>query len=85
MAKIRAASREDVPLILSFIKELAEYERLSHEVVATEDSLREGLFGEWPVAEVVIGEHGGFSDRYRSFGRREPDRRSRGFSDDAPW
>jgi GNAT superfamily N-acetyltransferase len=59
MAKVRTASREDVPLILSFIKELAEYERLSHEVVATEDSLREWLFGERPVAEVVIGEHGG--------------------------
>ena len=56
---IRAASEEDVPLILSFIRELAEYERLSHEVVATEEALREHLFGERPVAEVVIGEHGG--------------------------
>jgi len=56
--RVRAASTEDVPLILSFIKELAEYERLSHEVVATEDSLREWLFGERPVAEVVIGEQG---------------------------
>ena len=56
--RVRAASAEDVPLILSFIKELAEYERLSHEVVATEDSLREWLFGERPVAEVVIGEQG---------------------------
>jgi GNAT superfamily N-acetyltransferase len=57
--RVRAASTEDVPLILSFIKELAEYERLSHEVVATEDSLREWLFGEQPVAEVLIGEHAG--------------------------
>jgi GNAT superfamily N-acetyltransferase len=56
---VRAASTEDVPLILSFINELAEYERLSHEVVATEDSLQEWLFGERPVAEVVIGEHRG--------------------------
>ena len=48
-----------MPLILSFIKELAEYERLSHEVVATEDSLREWLFGERPVAEVLLGESGG--------------------------
>ncbi|HEX6709301.1 MAG TPA: GNAT family N-acetyltransferase [Rubrobacter sp.] len=56
---VRAASTEDVPLILSFINELAEYERLSDEVVATEDSLREWLFGERPVAEVVIGEHRG--------------------------
>ena len=56
---VRAASQEDVPLILSFIKELAEFERLSHEVIATEDSLREWLFGERPVAEAVIGEHRG--------------------------
>jgi GNAT superfamily N-acetyltransferase len=37
------------------IKELAEYERLSHEVVATEDSLRGWLFGEQRAAEVVLG------------------------------
>jgi GNAT superfamily N-acetyltransferase len=49
------AREEDVPLILSFIRELAEYERLSHEVVATEAGLREELFGPRPVAEVVIG------------------------------
>jgi GNAT superfamily N-acetyltransferase len=54
---VRAASTEDVPLILSFIKELAEYERLSHEVVATEEALRDALFGERPVAEVLIGGH----------------------------
>jgi GNAT superfamily N-acetyltransferase len=57
--RVRAASAEDVPLILSFIKELAEYERLSHEVVATEETLREWLFGERTVAEVLIGESGG--------------------------
>jgi GNAT superfamily N-acetyltransferase len=57
--RVRSASEADVPLILSFIKELAEYERLSHEVVATEDSLREWLFGEQPVAEVLLGESGG--------------------------
>jgi GNAT superfamily N-acetyltransferase len=57
--RVRAASEEDVPLILSFINELAEYERLSHEVVATEEALREHLFGERPVAEVVIAEDGG--------------------------
>ena len=54
---IRPASEEDVPLILSFIKELAEYERLSHEVSATEDLLRFHLFGERREAEVVIGQH----------------------------
>lgn len=54
--EIRAATEDDVPLILSLIKELAEYEKLSHEVVATEEALRDSLFGERPVAEVLIGE-----------------------------
>lgn len=53
--KIRQARIEDVSLILSFIKELAEYEKLSHEVVATEDLLRETLFGEKAQAEVIFG------------------------------
>ena len=51
---MEAATIEDVPLILSFIKELAEFECLSHVVVATEDSLRDSLFGSRPKAEVVI-------------------------------
>ena len=53
---IRGATESDLGLILSFIRELAEYERLLHEVVATEDSLREWLFGERRVAEAVLGE-----------------------------
>lgn len=53
---IRRADQDDVPLILSFIRELAEYEKLLDEVVATEETLKESLFGERPVAEVVIGE-----------------------------
>ena len=56
---IRNATGEDVPLILSFIHELAEYEKLSHEVSATEEILRNSLFGERPVAEVLIGESDG--------------------------
>jgi GNAT superfamily N-acetyltransferase len=56
---IRFATEDDVPLILSFVKELAEYERLSHEVVATEEVLRETLFGERHVAEVLLGYSGG--------------------------
>jgi GNAT superfamily N-acetyltransferase len=56
---IRSASPEDTPLILDLIRELAEYERLSHEVVATQDSLRGWLFGERPAAEVLIGEFDG--------------------------
>jgi GNAT superfamily N-acetyltransferase len=54
---IRPASEEDVPLILSFVRELAGYERLLHEVSATEDLLRFHLFGERRGAEVVIGQH----------------------------
>jgi GNAT superfamily N-acetyltransferase len=52
--EIRNATIEDVPLILEFIKGLAEYEKLAHEVTATEDILTETLFGSRPAAEVVI-------------------------------
>ena len=52
---IRAAAEADVPVILSFIKQLAHYERLSHEVTATEELLRQTLFGERSTAEVAIG------------------------------
>jgi GNAT superfamily N-acetyltransferase len=52
---IRPATRADVPLILDFIRALAEYERLPHMVVATEELLTETLFGERPGAEVVFG------------------------------
>lgn len=58
MPEIRAATRGNVPLILSLIKELAEYECLTHEVVATEEMLRDSLFGERPVAEVMIAHEG---------------------------
>lgn len=57
--RIREATDGDVPLILSLIRKLAEYEKLAHEVVATEDGLREGLFGERRYAEVLIAEHDG--------------------------
>ena len=52
--KIRPATDRDVPLILSFIRKLAEYEKLSHQVVATEDLLRQWLFGPHPVAETSL-------------------------------
>jgi len=51
---VRNASVQDVPLILTFIRELAEYERLSHAVVATEENIRESLFGARPYAECVF-------------------------------
>jgi GNAT superfamily N-acetyltransferase len=53
--RIEPATEKDVPVILSLIKGLAEYERLSHEVVATEAGLRESLFGGRRVAEVILG------------------------------
>jgi GNAT superfamily N-acetyltransferase len=56
---IRFAEKDDAGLILRFINGLAEYEKLSHEVTATEDLLRETLFGPRQVAEVIIGEYRG--------------------------
>jgi GNAT superfamily N-acetyltransferase len=56
---IRAASVEDVPVILDFIRQLAVYEKLAHEVTATEAGLREALFGSAPGPEVVIAEADG--------------------------
>jgi GNAT superfamily N-acetyltransferase len=55
---IRNAERKDVPLILDFIRKLGDYERLSHEVVAREEDLEQYLFGDQPVAEVLIGYEG---------------------------
>ncbi len=52
---LRRARREDISIVLDFIKKLADYEKLSHEVVATEESLERYLFGEEKVAEVVFG------------------------------
>ncbi len=59
MLTIRSAKKEDVPAILSFIQDLAEFEKLSHEVVATEEKLERTLFGPRPVAEVLIAEWAG--------------------------
>lgn len=56
--KIRIAKEEDTSLILKFIKELADYEKLLSEVVATEEILRESLFKR-NMAEVIIGELNG--------------------------
>jgi len=52
---IRFATKQDVPLILAFIKELADYEKLLPEVVATESVLEETLFGPHKTAEVILG------------------------------
>ncbi len=54
---LRAAAPDDVPVILSCIRGLAEYEKLAHEVVATEALLRETLFGSRAAAEVILAFH----------------------------
>ena len=53
---LRQAQIADVPQILSFVRELAEYEKLAHEAVADEATLAAQLFGDHPAAEVVIAE-----------------------------
>jgi GNAT superfamily N-acetyltransferase len=64
------ATERDVPLIFSLIKALAEYEELSHAVVASEESLRESLFGR-RAAETIIGycgdEPAGFAMFFQTF------------------
>ena len=55
--QLRTALAADVDLILSFIQELAEYERLVHLVEADADALRKTLFGSARYAEVVIAEY----------------------------
>ncbi len=68
---LRFATRADIPLILAFIRELAQYERAPEAVVADETTLAESLFGERPGAEVVIaeadGEPAGFALFFHNF------------------
>ena len=68
---IAPATPDDVPVILRFIRGLAEYEKLSHACVVTEDALRATLFGERPAAEVLIarldGAPVGFALFFRSY------------------
>jgi GNAT superfamily N-acetyltransferase len=65
--RIRRATERDVPLILDLIKGLAEYERLAHEVTASEAGLRQSLFGASPGAEVIIAETDGESAGFALF------------------
>jgi len=66
-----AATPDDIPTLLVLIGELAEFERLAHEVVVTEASLRDALFAERPVVETVIarvdGEVAGFVIYFHNF------------------
>lgn len=68
---VRAATATDVPFILAMIRELADYERLLHEVEGTADLLHEALFGAKPHAEALIGSVGdepaGFALFFPSF------------------
>jgi len=56
---LRFATVDDVGLILDFIRQLADYENMADEVAADEDQLRQSLFGERRVAEVVIASYDG--------------------------
>ena len=61
------ASPADLPLIAQFIRDLAEYERLAHEVRFDEAALGERLFGVRPYAEVLIGEVDGAAQGFALF------------------
>jgi GNAT superfamily N-acetyltransferase len=69
--KIRKGTKKDVPLILSFIKELAKYERLSKSVTATAKILEKNLFSGRKVAETLIasldGKPAGFALFFHNF------------------
>jgi len=68
---LRPARASDTAEILAFIRELGEYEKLAHEVVADETTLAAQLFGERPAAEVIIaevdGEPAGFALFFHNF------------------
>jgi GNAT superfamily N-acetyltransferase len=56
---LRPATEADIPIILDLIRGIAEYERLSHEVEATDALLRRHGFGQRPVFEAVLAERAG--------------------------
>lgn len=68
---LRSATEKDIPLIRQFITDLAIFEKLEHEVTATDEILRRNLFGPRPYAEVVIAESAegaaGFALFFHSF------------------
>jgi GNAT superfamily N-acetyltransferase len=65
--QIRQATAADVPAVLTLIRGLADYERLANEVIATEDDLRQSLFGTHPAAEVLLGELEGHAVAFAVF------------------
>lgn len=71
---LRQATAEDVPALLDLIRRIAEYERLSHEVAATETLLRTHGFGPRPIFEAVLAErYGEGSEGPEAAGRRPRD------------
>mgnify|MGYP006155398633 CR=1 FL=1 len=64
---IRPATPADLPLIAALIRELADYEKLAHEVRFDEAVLAAKLFGARPYAEVVIGELSGIPQGFALF------------------
>ncbi len=60
---IRSATPQDVPEILTMIAELAEFERLSQQLIATEADFTEALFGDHPAAEALVVEDPASSER----------------------
>jgi GNAT superfamily N-acetyltransferase len=71
LISIAPANERDVPIILDFIRKLAEYEKLSHLVVATESDIHKNVFGPNPLAEVLLAywdrEPVGFALFFRNF------------------
>ena len=66
-AVIRAAEPRDVGTILALMRELAEFEKLTHLFVATEDDLADALFGTRPAAEALVAERDGTLVGYELF------------------
>lgn len=64
MIKVREAGPEDFDLIAGFIRKLADYEKLLHEVRFDDETLRRHLFGPRPAAEVIIGEIDGVASGF---------------------
>src|ERR1700746_2537170 len=69
--QIRPATEQDAPVVLEMIRGLAEYEKLSHLVIATEENIRATLFSEDPAAEVLLAyletKCAGFAVFYRTY------------------
>jgi GNAT superfamily N-acetyltransferase len=70
-AVIRPAVVDDLPALLRLVRELAEYERLAHAVVATEESFKTALFGDQATAEALValldGEMIGYAIYFENF------------------